>query len=187
MQKRIFDIAISLIGLLLIWPFLILLVLSSAIDTASWGVFIHNRIGKNAKSFKVFKIRTLHKRSGKISFFGNFIKKHKLDELPQLINVLLGQMSMVGPRPDVAGYYDQLEGEAKRILDLKPGITSLAALKYYDENETLLNAEDPIAFNDETIFPDKVKMNLYYHNNNTILGDMKIIYQTIIRVILRNS
>lgn len=110
-----------------------------------------------------------------ITRYGRFLRRSKLDELPQIINILLGQMSFVGPRPDVSGYYDTLEGEAKKILQLKPGLCSRAALKYYDEEAVLAKKMEPLTYNDEVIFPDKVKMNLEYYHNRSFLGDLQII------------
>lgn len=186
MQKRIFDIVISFIGLSILWPILVILIVISAIDTRSTGIFVHQRIGRKSKTIKIFKIRTIGIKSKKISPFSRWVRKHKLDELPQLLNVLLGQMSMVGPRPDIPGYYDELKGEARKILQLRPGITSPAAIKYYDENVLLSKAQDALDYNDNTIFPDKVKMNIFYFDNNTIFGDVKILFYTLIRVIGRN-
>ncbi len=115
-----------------------------------------------------------------ISRFGNLIRKAKIDELPQLFNVLLGEMSIVGPRPDVLGYYDQLQGEERKILELKPGLTSLATIKYANEEVILKQQENPVQYNNEVIFPDKVKMNLKYYYTHTFWGDIKIIGQTLL-------
>ena len=114
-----------------------------------------------------------------ISWFGNFIRKTKIDELPQLFNVLIGNMSIVGPRPDVPGYYDRLQGEERKILELKPGFTSLATLKYANEEILLAQQENPLYYNDTILFPDKVKLNLDYYYNHTFFGDLKIIWKTI--------
>ena len=104
-----------------------------------------------------------------------------MDELPQFINVLKGEMSIVGPRPDIEGYYDTLDGENRKILELKPGITSLASLKYYNEEEILEQQDNPLLYNDTVIFPDKVKMNLAYYYNQNLVLDLKIILKTILR------
>ena len=113
-----------------------------------------------------------------ISSFGKFIRKFKLDELPQLINVLFGQMSFVGPRPDIPGYYDTLKGEDRKILELKPGLTSEASIKYYNEESILMNKINPLEYNDSVIFPDKVKMNLEYYYKQSFSEDLKIIFKT---------
>ena len=113
-----------------------------------------------------------------ISRFGNFIRKTKIDELPQLLNVLMGTMSVVGPRPDVPGYYDKLQGEERKILELKPGLTSLATLKYANEETLLAQQENPLHYNDTILFPDKVTLNLHYCHTRTFFGDLKIIWKT---------
>jgi lipopolysaccharide/colanic/teichoic acid biosynthesis glycosyltransferase len=152
------------------------------IDTHSNGVFIQERIGQFGKGFKIYKLRSIQIESKmgalKISKIGRFLRSYKLDELPQLINVLKGEMSIVGPRPDIAGYYDLLEGENRKILELKPGLTSLASLKYYNEEALLNMQEDPLYFNDNVLFPDKIKMNLDYYYNQSFVGDLKIIIDT---------
>ncbi len=113
---------------------------------------------------------------GTISKYGNFLRNSKFDELPQLLNILWGQMSFVGPRPDVPGYYDRLQGEERKILELKPGLLSRAALKYYNE-EDILNAQQvPLKYNDEVIFPDKVRMNLDYYYNRSLREDLRILW-----------
>ncbi len=117
---------------------------------------------------------------GTISSYGNFLRSSKLDELPQLLNIFLGTMSFVGPRPDVPGYYDTLEGEAQKILELKPGLCSRAALKYYNEETLLAKQKEPLKYNDEVIFPDKVRMNLEYYYNRSFFGDLKIILEVVV-------
>lgn len=116
-----------------------------------------------------------------ISKWGSFLRKSKLDELPQLFNIFLGHMSFVGPRPDIAGYYNSLQGKERMILKLRPGLTSEASLKYFDEESLLQQQENPQEYNDSVIFPDKVKLNLHYYYNHTLLGDIKIIYKTLFR------
>lgn len=113
--------------------------------------------------------------------YGNFLRSSKFDELPQLLNILLGKMSFVGPRPDVPGYYDQLQGEERKILELKPGLLSRAALKYYNE-EDILNAQQvPLKYNDEVIFPDKVRMNLDYYYKRSLREDFRILVAFVFR------
>lgn len=116
-----------------------------------------------------------------ISAFGRFLRKSKIDELPQLYNVLIGEMSFVGPRPDIPGYYDTLTGEARKVLELKPGLTSEASLKYFDEETLLAKQQDPLLYNDTTLFPDKVRMNLKYYYKRSFLGDLRIIWKTVLR------
>ncbi|MDP9954601.1 lipopolysaccharide/colanic/teichoic acid biosynthesis glycosyltransferase [Epilithonimonas hungarica] len=180
--KRIFDIVFSLLALFFFgWVIIIGFVLSS-VDTFSNGFFLQERIGQYGKVFTIFKLKTIHPKKEKISYIGRFLRTYKVDELPQLLNVLLGNMSFVGPRPDVAGYYDLLEGENRKILDLKPGITSLASIKYADEESLLLKQNEPLKYNDEIIFPDKVKMNLDYYYKRSFGLDIKIIVKTFIKL-----
>lgn len=179
-SKRLFDFFLSLFLLMLLWPIVLILLFVAALDTRSNGLFIQKRIGQYAKPFNIYKIRSYHKDKHSVSAFGRFIRSTKLDELPQLINVLIGEMSFVGPRPDVEGYYDNLQGEDRLILNLKPGITSEASIKYKDEDKILERQIFPLEYNDKVIFPDKVKMNLRYYYNKTLLGDVLIIIKTVI-------
>ena len=172
--KRLFDLVFSVIGLLIFGLIILLLVIIASIDTKSQGVFLQKRIGQFGKIFTIFKIRTFSK-DGDISTFGNFLRKYKLDELPQLVNILLGQMSFVGPRPDVPGYYDALEGKARKILALKPGLFSWAALKYYNEESLLKSQDNAQYYNKNIIFPDKVSMNLEYYYQRSMKEDFKIL------------
>lgn len=164
--------------LLFSWVIILSIFLAS-IDTSSFGLFLQERVGQYGKTFNIFKIRTISDKTGRISKFGMFLRKSKIDELPQLVNILFGQMSFVGPRPDIPGYYDKLEGEEKKILELKPGLTSEASLKYYNEESILKNKEEPLHYNDTVIFPDKVKMNLEYYYKQSFSEDLRIIFKTI--------
>ena len=159
---------------------MIVLYILASLNTQSNGIFVQKRIGQFGKSFKILKFKTINTITREISFFGAFLRKSKLDEIPQLFNVLVGEMSFVGPRPDIAGYYDELQGEERKILMLKPGITSLASIKYRDEEKLLAQKERPLEYNDSIIFPDKVKMNLEYYYNRSFLVDLKIIIKTFI-------
>jgi len=169
---------------------LVLAWLLAIIDTRSNGIFIQERIGQFGKGFKIYKLRSIQieRKTGtlQISKIGRFLRNYKLDELPQLINVLLGEMSVVGPRPDIAGYYDLLEGENRKILELKPGLTCMASLKYYNEDGLLDRQKDPLYFNDNVLFPDKVQLNLDYYYHQSFLGDLKIIASTF-KLIFRRS
>jgi lipopolysaccharide/colanic/teichoic acid biosynthesis glycosyltransferase len=180
MSKRLFDLFFAFFGLLFIFPILVVLYVIASIDTKQNGFFFQKRIGQFGMPFTICKIRTFGNSKDKpISKWGAFLRNSKLDELPQLWNVLIGNMSIVGPRPDIAGYYDLLEGEKIKILELKPGLTSWAGLKYSNEEHLLQNQKNPLWYNDNVIFPDKVKMNLDYYYNHSIYGDMKIIWKTI--------
>ena len=175
--KRSFDLLFSLLGLLLLGIPILILLLLAQFDTRK-GLFLQTRIGQFGKPFTIFKIRSMHIGSLKISGYGKFLRTSKLDELPQLFNILLGQMSFVGPRPDIPGYYDKLQGEARLLLQLKPGLCSRAALKYFDEEDLLSQQPNPLHYNDTVIFPDKVKMNLEYYHNRSFWEDLTILWAT---------
>ena len=190
--KRSFDILFSLIGLLIFSWVIIINWLIAAIETKSNGFFIQKRVGKGGSLFTLIKIKTMKQISGfnttvttkndiRITKWGMFFRKIKLDELPALWNVFIGDMSLVGPRPDVPGYADKLTGDNRRILQLRPGITGPATLKYANEEQLLANVDDPVKYNDEVIFPDKVRINLEYLDNWSLWLDIKIIIRTIFR------
>jgi lipopolysaccharide/colanic/teichoic acid biosynthesis glycosyltransferase len=175
--KRIFDFAVALIGLLAFGWILFVFCLIAAIDTTSSGIFLQKRIGRHAKPFTILKLRTI-RRDGTISAIGSFLRKFKIDEFPQLLNVLIGDMSLVGPRPDVPGYYDTLQGTDRQLLQLRPGITGLASLKYANEEEILSRQDEPDKYNDSVLFPDKVRLNLIYFQRRNLFLDIKIILWT---------
>lgn len=179
--KRVFDFLFSFVLLVSIGWVVLLTLFFASIDNQSWGLFFQKRIGQHGKPFMIFKIKTLNDTTKRASSFGSFLRKSKLDELPQLINILLGQMSFVGPRPDVPGYYDKLQGENRKILELKPGLTSEASIKYANEEEILNHKEHPLHYNDTIIFPDKVKMNLEYYYKQSFLVDLQILLKTLFR------
>jgi len=179
--KRFFDLLFSLLLIVLLSPFLVLGYVVASVDTLSNGLFTQQRVGQYGVLFTIYKLKTIRPGSQKITSVGGFLRKSKFDELPQLFNVLFGTMSFVGPRPDIPGYYDLLEGENRKILELKPGITSMASIKY--ANEEVLLAQQPysLQYNDEIIFPDKVKMNLEYYYKQSFWLDIKILFRTILR------
>ncbi len=180
MYKRIFDIFFSFLCLSVFSVVIFLFWIIASIDTKSNGLFIQERIGQFGKPFRIFKLKTIKDNDSKeISKVGSFLRKSKIDELPQLWNVFIGNMSIVGPRPDIKGYYDKLEGDKRKILELKPGLTSLASIKYANEDEILKLQSNPLKYNDEVLFPDKVKMNLDYYYNRSFFVDLKIILKTI--------
>jgi lipopolysaccharide/colanic/teichoic acid biosynthesis glycosyltransferase len=163
------------------------------LDSKGPVFFLQIRVGKDAKVFQIIKFRTMHDNHNssstisihgdtRMTSFGKFLRRSKIDELPELLNILKGEMSFVGPRPDVPGYADKLVGEDRKILMLKPGITSLASLKYSNEEKLLSIKDNPKYFNDNVIFPDKVRMNLKYYNNHNIWLDIKIIFATLFRL-----
>lgn len=189
--KSVFDRGVSLFGLIFLFP--ILLVISILIRVKMPGgpiIFKQQRVGQHGKLFTMYKFRSMvvtHsgssvsvKGENRITPFGAKLRKYKLDELPELWNVLIGDMSLVGPRPDVPGYTDKLEGQDRRVLFLKPGITGPASLKYRKEEELLSEQEDPQKYNDEVLFPDKVRLNLEYLDNRSFWKDIKIILYTIL-------
>lgn len=180
MGKRVFDIVISFIGLLFFGSIILLSAIAAGINFNGNGFFRQKRIGQFGKPFGIIKVRTMSD-SGEISAFGSWMRRSKIDELPQLWNVFIGEMSFVGPRPDVRGYYDGLKGENRKILQLRPGMTSVAAIKYSNEEALLAIQKDPLKYNDEVIFPDKVRLNLAYYYSRSFFGDLKIIWETIFR------
>ena len=188
--KRSFDVLVALFGLLAVWWLILLAWAFASLDTRANGFFTQERVGKDGRRFRVVKIRTMRvdpdntstvTRSGdpRITRLGAFFRKTKIDELPQLWNVLLGHMSFVGPRPDVPGYADTLEGEARAVLSLRPGITGPATLKYRNEEEILAAQPDPERYNREVIWPDKVRENLAYIRNWSLMGDIRYILRTV--------
>lgn len=184
--KRVFDVLFALFLLpILIVPIGILIVLAR-LDTGASGLFLQERIGQYGKPFKIYKIRSLKQgvhRLGHMDYhatsFGGFIRVHKLDELPQLFNVIKGEMSFVGPRPDLPGFADTLEGEDRIILDIKPGITGPATLKYKDEELILAKQLDPENYNRTVIWKDKVEINKRYVKNYSFSLDLHILLKSL--------
>ncbi len=177
--KRCFDFIFSIIALVVFFPIILISWLILIFDTKSNGFFFQKRVGQFGKLFTIYKLKTMHQETGTISKVGSLFRKYKIDELPQFLNVLNGDMSFVGPRPDIQGYYDVLKGEDRKVLELKPGITSAASIKYYNEEQLLEQQKNALEYNDTVIFPDKVKMNLDYYYNHNLLLDIKIIIKTI--------
>ena len=190
MLKWIFDRTMSLIGLLTLWPILALIGFLIRLRMPEGSVlFSQKRIGRDGKMFVLYKFRSMniyHDGSSvsvagesRITPLGAVLRKYKLDELPELWNVLIGDMSFVGPRPDVPGYADMLKGEEKKILELRPGITGPASLKYRNEEVLLAQVKDPQEYNDTVIYPDKARLNLYYLNHYSFIKDIQMIICTI--------
>lgn len=197
--KNIFDKIASFFGLLFLWPILIFVAVLIKIKMPGGNVlFKQKRVGQNGKLFTMVKFRSMivnHSGStvsvageNRITPLGAKLRKYKLDELPELWNVLKGDMSFVGPRPDVPGYADNLQGADRDILKLKPGITGPASLKYRNEEEILALQENPQEYNDKVIYPDKIRINLYYLRNYSFWTDLQIIFCTVLgRKMLYNN
>jgi lipopolysaccharide/colanic/teichoic acid biosynthesis glycosyltransferase len=195
MIKRLFDILFSILVLLLFLPFG-LIISTLIIFSSPGGIFYRQeRIGKNGKPFRIFKFRSMRNDSDKkgkltvgmrdprITPIGYFIRKYKLDEFPQFINVLKGEMSIVGPRPEVQEYVQLYTKEQRKVLDVKPGITDYASLYYFKENELLAQATDPQKTYIEEIMPAKIKLNEKYLANPTLFHDLNIIFTTFMKIL----
>ena len=189
--KWIFDRIASLIGLFFLWPVLLVVAILIKIKMPGGPAFFtQKRVGRHGKLFTMHKFRSMmvsHSGSSvsvageaRITPLGAKLRKYKLDELPELWDVLIGNMSFVGPRPDVPGYADQLKGDERRVLELRPGITGPASLKYRDEEELLAKVENPIEYNDTVIYPDKVRINLYYLDHYSFIKDIQMILCTVL-------
>lgn len=191
MLKFLFDRVVAFVGLLFLWPVLIIVAVLIRVKMPGGPViFKQQRVGRNGKLFTMYKFRSMtvsHSGSSvsvagesRITPLGAKLRKYKLDELPELWNVLIGDMSFVGPRPDVPGYADSLTGSDRDVLKLRPGITGPASLKYRNEEEILASVDDPVKYNDEVIFPDKVRINLYYLDHQSFWMDIKLIICTVL-------
>jgi lipopolysaccharide/colanic/teichoic acid biosynthesis glycosyltransferase len=190
-MKRIFDVLLSLFGLLCVFWIIFIAWSIASIETKSNGFFIQRRVGRNGSLFNLIKIKTMKTVRGidttitslddvRITVSGKFFRDTKIDELPQLWNVLIGQMSFVGPRPDVAGYADKLTGNNKIVLSVRPGITGPASLKYKNEEEILSKQDNPKKYNDEVIWPDKVAINKKYIEEWSLKKDIGYIWKTVV-------
>lgn len=191
--KILFDRITSFIGLLILLPVLIIVAILIKIKMPGGPVFFkQKRVGRHGVLFTMWKFRTMIQTTSqhwssvsvagesRITPFGAKLRKYKIDELPELWNVLKGEMSFVGPRPDVPGYADTLVGEEREVLELRPGITGPASLKYRNEEEILAKVENPQKYNDEIIFPDKVRINRYYLHHYSFWTDIKMIIATVL-------
>lgn len=190
-MKRLFDITASFFGILILSPLLIFIGLWVGLSSKGGVFYKQIRVGKNNKDFKLYKFRSMRVNSDKqglltvgskdsrITKAGYFIRKYKIDELPQLFNVLKGDMSFVGPRPEVRRYVDLYSEEQMKVLSVRPGITDPASIKYRNENDILSSASNPEQYYIQHIMPDKLKINIDYINTRTFIKDIKIIFQTI--------
>jgi hypothetical protein len=195
LAKRAFDFLFSVIGLVAITPVMLLLALIITIDSKGGVFYKQVRIGKNKKPFKLYKFRsmstdadkkgllTVGNKDSRITKIGYYLRKYKLDELPQLINVLFGNMSFVGPRPEVEKYVELYNQEQLMVFNVKPGITDWASIKYVNENEILAKSSQPEKTYIEEIMPAKLKLNLEYVKHNNVFVDIKIILLTIKAII----
>lgn len=187
---RFFDILFSIIGLVLLSPLFTVLYLLIRIESQGRGFYSQERIGKNGKPFKLFKFRsmrigsdkkgliTIGEKDNRITKTGFILRKYKLDELPQLWNVFIGDMSLVGPRPEVKKYTDLYTEEQKQVLQVRPGITDWASIKYVDENKILGESKDPDDAYVNLIMPNKIKLNMVYIQHQTLREYFKIIFTT---------
>lgn len=189
--KYLFDRIVSFVGLLFLWPILIIVAILIRKKMPGGPVlFKQKRVGRNGRLFTMVKFRSMtvsHNGSSvsvagesRITPLGAKLRQYKLDELPELWNVLTGDMSFVGPRPDVPGYADKLEGNDRRILQLRPGITGPASLKYRNEEELLAQVDNPQEYNDTVIYPDKIRINLYYLDHYSFVKDIQMIVCTVL-------
>ena len=191
-MKVMFDYFFATVGLFISLPLLLLIGICIKLTSKGPIFYTQERIGRYGSIFTIIKFRSMTSGHGdnntitiggdlRITSLGRFLRKYKLDELPELLNILKGEMSFVGPRPDLPGYADKLKGNNRKILALKPGITSRASLKYANEEEILAKQDNPTNYNNKVIYPDKIKMNLDYYYNNNLWIDIKIIFATIFR------
>ncbi|MDX1277186.1 sugar transferase [Oceanihabitans sediminis] len=195
MTKRLFDICFSLLGLIATSPILLLISILIEIESKGPVFYMQTRVGKNNQDFKIFKFRTMYVGSDKkglltlgdkdsrVTKIGYYLRKYKLDELPQLINVLNGSMSFVGPRPEVRKYVDYYTKEYLQILQVKPGITDYASIAFRDEAELLKETKDPEKLYIEEIMPKKIALNKKYISKPSVFTDVKIILKTILTII----
>jgi lipopolysaccharide/colanic/teichoic acid biosynthesis glycosyltransferase len=192
---RFFDIILSLIGIVILSPLFILIFLLIIFESSGGGIYVQERVGKDFKLFRLYKFRSMcldADKSGLITIGGKdprmtrmgvFIRRFKIDELPQLLNVLKGDMSMVGPRPEVRKYVDMYNSDQKKVLSIRPGITDYASIDYVDENVLLGTTDDPEKMYIETIMPDKIRRNMRFVENQTVKEYFKIIFLTVLHII----
>ena len=194
-MKRFFDIVFSFLGLTVLSPLFLLLAVWIKLDSRGPVFYRQVRVGRHNRDFRIFKFRsmrvgsdkgslvTIGGRDPRVTRSGYYIRKFKLDELPQLINVLIGDMSFVGPRPEVRKYVDMYTTEQLHVLDVRPGITDEASIAYRNENELLAAAADPERYYIETVMPDKLRINLKYVENHSLWGDIELIFKTFVAVL----
>ncbi len=194
-MKRLFDIVVSFFSIIILLPLFLVISLIIVLDSRGGVLYKQTRVGKNNKDFKIFKFRTMFSdsdkkglltvgmRDSRITKSGVWLRKYKIDELPQIFNVFIGDMSFVGPRPEVRKYVEMYNTEQLEVLQVRPGITDFASIKYRNENEILAKAKKPEQEYIENIMPEKLKLNLEYINNRSLLGDIKILFKTVVLVL----
>ena len=190
-MKKLFDFVFSIAGLVILSPLFLVISVWIKLDSKGSVFYKQVRVGKNNSDFKLYKFRTMRTDSDKsglltvggrdprITGAGYFLRKFKMDELPQLFNIAAGEMSFVGPRPEVRKYVDMYNDEQRKVLSVLPGITDVASIKYRNENELLEKAEDPESYYIESIMPDKLKLNLDYIEQRSFTNDIKVIFKTL--------
>ncbi len=195
MLKRLFDLMITIPMLLLVSPFFLIIALLIKLGSKGPVFYMQTRVGLNNRDFKIFKFRTMHinadkaglltvgGRDPRVTPIGFFLRKYKLDELPQLLNVLFGSMSLVGPRPEVRKYVELYNAEQQKVLSVKPGITDYASIEYSEENDLLAKSSDPEKTYIEEIMPAKLLLNQKYIAEKSIITDLKIIWMTAAKII----
>ena len=194
MLKRCFDVVSSLTGIILLFPVLFILWICIRLESSGGGFYRQVRVGKDGEDFRLWKFRTMQTgsdkkglltiggRDSRVTRIGFYLRKYKLDELPQLINVLVGDMSIVGPRPEVRKYVELYSQDQRKVLSVKPGITDYASIEYSNENELLAQSESPEKTYIEEILPAKLKLNMHYINTMNIQTDLQIIIKTIKKI-----
>ncbi len=195
MLKRGFDLVSSITGIILLFPFLLILWICIQVESSGGGFYRQVRVGKNGIDFRLWKFRTMQTgadkkglltiggRDSRVTRIGFYLRKYKLDELPQLINVLMGDMSIVGPRPEVRKYVEFYSQDQRKVLSLKPGITDYASIEYSNENELLAQSENPEKTYIEEVLPAKLELNQKYLADQGFLTDLKIIFHTIKKIV----
>lgn len=198
-MTRLLDIFLSFLGLLILSPVLLVIAIWIALGSKGPVIYKQKRVGKNGREFLMFKFRTMYTDAEKQGFLtvgttdkritpqGLFLRKYKLDELPQLFNVLTGEMSVVGPRPEVKKYVDLYTPEERSVLNVLPGITDIASVVYRNENEILATQADPEKYYIEYIMPEKIKLNQRFLANPTVVNYLKVIYHTFRKVFIKNN
>ena len=194
MAKRLFDITFSIIGLILLFPVFIIISVIIKIDSRGSIFYKQTRVGKDNKDFQIIKFRSMKTGAeenfplpkkqyhNQITRVGKYLRKYKFDEVPQLINVLLGEMSFVGPRPVLRKFVDEYTAEQMQVLTVRPGITDIASIKYRNEYKILNSVENPAEYYKNVIMQDKLALNLYYIKNHSLFLDIKLIFKTIFSV-----